>query len=131
MEDSCKDVGVLDTKISALATRQDRLETQIHDGIVRLEKTIQDLSSEVKRMIDVVATKTQDQETRLTLIESYTKSQEDRLVSLDAKVDKMSIRMGQIIIIGIAVSLILPVALETWLIQRPSEVAPVAGKAFN
>lgn len=125
MEDSCRDVGVLSTKITALGARQDSIEKFLSSSLTELKDIIKALSNDIKAQMNSLTTQTNNQETRLTIIEAATKSQEERLGSLDGKVDKMSIRMGQIVIIGIVASILLPVVAESFL-QRPSEIAPIA-----
>ena len=117
--DSCKDVGVLDAKIKSLENSQEALMKSWTAALIDVKGMIKDLSNDIKEQMTNITTQTNSQEVRLALIEKATTQQSSRVDELEKTSNSHGIRLAQVAIVAVLISLLLPVAFEQWLTDRP------------
>ena len=101
----CSEVSMLNAKIESLHDKQEDLK-----GLVNEIKSILKAQNEnLQKQIVDIATKTAQQEVRLTVVENNAQQQEGRLGKMEGTVMTHSTRIAQWAIGAIMASLILPV----------------------
>ena len=134
-DDTCRDVGALSERITAVETRlldairglTEQVKLNAKDIRVQFESHRQDMQAQLeahRQDIRALAKDTQDQETRLVVVERDTERNTQRVEAAERVVSSHGRRLAQVGIVAVALSICLPVVLEAWLGQgeEPAEV---------